>query len=257
MDVKKKMMHVGLYPGDVGQYVFLPGSPERAAQLAKMLDHANEVAYNREYRTFTGTLEGIPVSVTSTGMGGPSTAIAVEELHECGARTMLRVGTCESLSRLVKVGQLVLPNGAVRMEGVAQQYAPLEFPAIPDMSLFASLAETAGEMGITYHIGIDVTKACFSSQYAAFERPVSSVLHARWQAYRAGGALCADMGCAPLFVAARTLGVRAAAVLAVAFNDGQYSDDANDWPEACEALVCDVAVAAMRKLILQERDGVA
>ena len=254
MPEKKKMMHIGLYKGDIGEYVLLPGSPERAERLSHMLEDATEVAYNREYRTYTGKLDGIAVSVTSTGMGGPSTAIAVEELRECGAHTIIRVGTCESLSNSVHVGQVVLPNGAVRMEGVANHYSPPEFPAVPDMEVLAALEAAAREVNAVFHIGIAVTKAVFSSQYAAQERPICHSLKERWYAYRSAGALCAEMGCAPMFTAAGSLQMRAAAVLGVAFENDRYSDDAADWNEDCEEIACRVAVEAVRKLINHEKE---
>ena len=147
----KRMMHVGLCAGDVGGYVLLPGSPERAVRLAFYLEDPKEMAYFREYQTFTGLLEGERVSITSTGMGGPSVAIAVEELRECGAHTMIRVGTCQSTSPKVHKGELVLPNGAVRMEGVANHYAPLEYPAVPDMDVLAALEAAARAGGRPYH----------------------------------------------------------------------------------------------------------
>ena len=107
----KKMMHIGLEPGAVGRYVFLPGSPERTEKIAAYFDDPKEIAYNREFRTFVGELDGVKVAVTSTGIGGPSAAIAVEELYQCGADTMLRVGTCASTSRKVSLGDVVIPNG--------------------------------------------------------------------------------------------------------------------------------------------------
>ncbi len=249
----KRMMHVGLCAGDVGGYVLLPGSPERAVRLASYLEDPKEMAYFREYQTFTGLLEGERVSITSTGMGGPSVAIAVEELRECGAHTMIRVGTCQSTSPKVHKGELVLPNGAVRMEGVANHYAPLEYPAVPGMDVLAALEAAAQAGGRPYHIGVDITKACFSTQFAAAGRPMGYELTKRWEAYEAGGALSADMGCAPLFVAAGSMGVRAGAALAVTCDRGAYSDDWNDWPEECETLVCDVAVEGLRELIRWDR----
>lgn len=249
----KRMMHVGLCAGDVGGYVLLPGSPERAVRLASYLEDPKEMAYFREYQTFTGLLDGERVSITSTGMGGPSVAIAVEELRECGAHTMIRVGTCQSVSPKVHKGELVLPNGAVRMEGVANHYAPLEYPAVPDMDVLAALEAAAQAGGRSYHIGVDITKACFSTQFAAAGRPMGYELTKRWEAYEAGGALCADMGCAPLFVAAGSMGVRAGAALAVTCDRGAYSDDWNDWPEECETLVCGTAVEGLRELIRRDR----
>ena len=253
MSERKKMMHVGLYAGDIGGYVLLPGSPERAVQLAGLLEDAREVAYNREYQTFTGLLDGVRVSVTSTGMGGPSMAIAVEELHECGAHTLIRVGTCESVSERVHVGELALPNGAVRMEGVADHYAPKAYPAVPDMDVLAALEQGVRSLDVPFHVGVDITKACFSTQYAAAKRPMGYELARRWEAYEAGGALCADMGCAPLFVSAGAMGVRSAAVLAVSCERGAWSDDRRDWPQDCERLACEAAIAGLRQLIALDR----
>ncbi|WP_347559702.1 nucleoside phosphorylase [Clostridium sp. AM58-1XD] len=135
MDEQKKVMHLGIGKGDIGRYVFLPGSPERSEKIAGYFDNPKEIAFHREFRTFTGTLDGEPVAVTSSGIGGPSTAIAVEELVECGAHTIIRVGTCASTSKKVGIGDVVIPNGAVRMEGVGCHYLPLEFPSVPDFDL--------------------------------------------------------------------------------------------------------------------------
>lgn len=252
MSEQKKMMHLAIRNGEVGGYVLMPGSPERAEALSAYLDDAVDVAYNREFHTFTGYLDGTRVSITSSGMGGPSVAIAVEELRECGAHTIIRVGTCGSMQPVVQVGQIVLPNGAVRMEGVAQQYAPIEYPAVPDMKILTALEEAASLERIPFKIGVNVTKACFSTQYLAAQRP-NPVIAQRWEGYRRGGALCADMGCAPFFVAASSLGVRAGAVLGVAFNDNEYNDDFTAWPVVCEELACRTAIAALRILIREEK----
>lgn len=253
MEQGKKMMHVGIRAGEIGGYVLLPSSPERAEMIAACLDHAQEVAYNREYRTFTGMLAGERVSVTSTGMGGPSVGIAVEELRECGAHTMIRVGTCESASPRVKAGQLVLPNGAVRMEGVARHYLPEEYPAVPDMDVLDCLREAAEASQESAHIGIVITKACFSTQYPAPGRPMSRILREKWSAYVDGGALCGEMGCAPMFIIGGTLRIRTAAVLGVSCDDGQYSDDLADWPEDCEKRAIRTAVEGLRRLIEKDK----
>ena len=250
---KKKMMHVGISAGDIGGYVLLPSSPERAEALSHFLDDVQQVAWFREYRTFTGFLEGERVSITSTGMGGPSMTIAVEELHECGAHTVIRVGTCTSASAKVHTCDVVLPNGAVRMEGVADHYAHPEYPAVPDMDVLASLEDAAKAQGRTYHVGIDITKACFSTQYDAEERPWGRDLKARWDAYEAGGALSADMGCAPMFIAASAQNVRAGAVLAVTCERGQRPIYRCDVPAACEQITCETAVEGLRRLIREDR----
>ena len=153
-----KMMHLGIRKGEVGRYVFLPGSPERSEKISKYLENPIEIAYNREFLTFTGTLEGVQVSVTSTGIGGPSTAIAVEELYQCGADTMIRVGTCASVSEDFHKGDLIIPNGAVRMEGVGRHYLPTEFPAVPDFETTRILEEAAIRLNYVYKVGITIVE---------------------------------------------------------------------------------------------------
>lgn len=249
---KKRMMHVGICAGDIGGYVLLPGSPERAEALSHFLSDVREVAWFREYRTFTGFLEGQRVSITSTGIGGPSMAIAVEELHECGAHTVIRVGTCTSVSASVHTCDVVLPNGAVRMEGVSDHYSHPEYPAIPDMDVLAALEEAAAAQGRSYHVGVDITKACFSTQYDAEYRPWGQELKARWAAYEAGGALCADMGCAPMFIAASAQDVRSGAVLAVTCERGQRPIYQCDVPPECEKISCETAVEGLRRLIRED-----
>ena len=250
---KKKMMHISIANGDIGGYVLLPGSPERAEMLSHYLDDVHEVAWFREYRTFTGFLDGERVSITSTGMGGPSMAIAVEELHECGAHTVIRVGTCTSTSDHVHACDLVLPNGAVRMEKVAEYYSSPEYPAVPDMDVLAALEEAAVAGKKPHHIGVNISKACFSTQYMGQDRPWGSELRQRWQAYEAGGALSADMSCATLFVAASAEQMRAGAVLAVTTERNQRPVYQCDIPQECETLACDAAVAGLRCLIRADR----
>ena len=158
----KKMMHIGLEAGDVGRYVFLPGSPERTEKIAAYFDNPREIAYNREYRTFVGELDGTMVAVTSTGIGGPSAAIAVEELHQCGADTMMRVGTCASVSPKVSLGDVVIPNGAVKMEGVSRHYLPVEFPSVPDFQMLKCIEQAAINLDYPYNVGVTITKASFT-----------------------------------------------------------------------------------------------
>ena len=121
--------HIQTGAGDVGRYVLLPGDPKRCAKIAKYFDDPKLIADSREYVTYTGFLDGEKVSVTSTGIGGPSASIAMEELHNCGADTFIRVGTCGGMQLPVKSGDIVIASGAIRMEGTSKEYAPIEFPA--------------------------------------------------------------------------------------------------------------------------------
>src|ERR1700747_1536703 len=137
--VTEKKYHIGLGPGDVGEYVLVPGDPFRTPLIAKHLEGAREVAFSREYRTFTGTVDGVPVSAMSTGMGGPSVAIGIEELHELGVHTILRVGTCGALQPGVKMGDLVIALAAVRSEGTSDGYVPREYPAVASLDMINAL----------------------------------------------------------------------------------------------------------------------
>src|SRR6266568_6794922 len=150
----EKKYHVGLGPGDVGDYVLVPGDPFRTPLVAKHLDGAREVAFSREYRTFTGSVDGVPVSTMSTGMGGPSVAIGVEELAELGVHTFLRVGTCGAAQPEIKMGDLVIAIGSVRSEGTPDGYVPKEYPAIASLHVTNALVEAATTAGVPYHVGV-------------------------------------------------------------------------------------------------------
>src|SRR5256884_3206816 len=139
----EKKYHVGLAKGEVGDYVLVPGDPGRTPMIAKHLDGAREVAFSREYRTFTGTVDGVPVSAMSTGMGGPSVAIGVEELAELGVHTFLRVGTCGAAQPEIKMGDLVIAIGSVRSEGTPDGYVPKEYPAIASLDVVNAPLEAA------------------------------------------------------------------------------------------------------------------
>ena len=141
-----KQYHIGLKNGDVGEYVILPGDPKRCKKIAEYFDNAEFIADNREYTTYTGYLNGTKVSVTSTGIGGPSAAIAMEELVKVGAKTFIRVGTCGGMDLNVKGGDIVIATGAIRMEGTSKEYAPIEFPAVANLDITCSLVEAAKKL---------------------------------------------------------------------------------------------------------------
>lgn len=131
MQPQEVQFHIRCKEGDVGAYCILPGDPGRCEAIAALFDHAAFVSQNREYTVYTGTLLGEKVSVCSTGIGGPSAAIAMEELSAIGAHTFIRVGTCGGIAEKVRAGDLVIATGAIRMEGTSREYAPIAFPAVP------------------------------------------------------------------------------------------------------------------------------
>lgn len=146
--------HIKTGKNEIGKYVILPGDPKRSAKIAAYLDDAKLVADNREFVTYTGYLEGEKVSVTSTGIGGPSAAIALEELVHCGADTFIRVGTCGAMQLDIMGGDIVVATGAVRMEGTSKEYAPIEYPAVASYPVIQALTKACETTGVRYHTGI-------------------------------------------------------------------------------------------------------
>lgn len=253
MSEQTKMMHIGICKGEVGRYVFLPGSPERSEKIAKYFENGVEIAYNREFRTFTGTLEGVAVSVTSTGIGGPSTAIAIEELFQCGSDTMIRVGTCASVSSKVHRGDIVIPNGAVKMEGACLHYLPLEFPAVPDFFILKELVKASKALHYPYNVGITITKASFYTQNEPELKPVGPHLIAKWNSYVAGGATSTEMESSTLFTVGSSLHIRVGTVLVSATDDKNYGSDYASYPGDVEHRAIETAIEAMKNIIRHDR----
>jgi uridine phosphorylase len=213
-----KMHHLHVRPGEVGKYVLLPGDPGRCSRIAQYFDTPRLIAQNREYTTYTGYLDGEPVSVTSTGIGGPSTAIAVEELAGLGAHTLIRVGTSGGMQKHCLPGDLVIAEGAVRDEGTSRQYMPLAYPAAADLELTVALRDAARALEVRHHVGLVQTKDSFYAQQATHPIPVDNELTSRRRAFVQGGVLCSEMEAATLFVVARILKCRAGGIILVASN---------------------------------------
>lgn len=200
--------HLRTKKGDVGRYVILPGDPKRVPLIASFLDDAVLVADNREYVTYTGYLDGVKVSVTSTGIGGPSASICMEELYKCGADTFIRMGTCGGIALPVMGGDVVIATGAVRAEGTSKEYAPIEFPACADYDIVMALREGAKKLGLKSHTGIVQCKDSFYGQHDPSIMPVSYELENKWEAWKRLGVLASEMESAALFTVASYLGVR-------------------------------------------------
>lgn len=200
--------HLGIKKGDVGKYVILPGDPKRCKKIAAYFDNPVLVADSREYVTYTGTLDGVKVSVTSTGIGGPSASIAMEELYKCGADTFIRMGTCGGIDLDVVGGDIVIATGAVRMEGTSKEYAPIEFPAVADFDVVMALREASNKLGYKSHTGVVQCKDAFYGQHNPELMPVSYELLNKWEAWKRLGVKASEMESAALFVVAAHLGVR-------------------------------------------------
>lgn len=213
-----RQYHIQVAKGEVGRYVLLPGDPKRCAKIASYFDGAEKIADSREFVTYTGTFHGIRVSVTSTGIGGPSASIALEELSRCGADTFLRVGTCGGMQTDVKSGDIVIASGAIRMEGTSREYAPIEYPAVPDYQVLTAMTEGAERIGNPYHVGVVQCKDSFYGQHDPEKMPVGYELLNKWQAYLRMGCLASEMESAALFIAGAALKVRVGALFLVMAN---------------------------------------
>lgn len=213
-----RQYHTQIRSGEVGRYVLLPGDPKRCISIAKYFDNPRLIADNREYTTYTGTLDGVPVSVTSTGIGGPSAAIAMEELSLCGVDTFVRVGTCGGMQPDVKSGDIIIATGAVRMEGTTREYAPIEYPAVATFEVSAALTAAAKEQGFPHHIGIVQCKDSFFGQHTPETMPVGYELQQKWEAWKQLGCLGSEMESAAVFIVASKLHARAGTSLLVMAN---------------------------------------
>ena len=244
-----RQYHIQVAKGEVGRYVIMPGDPKRCAKIAEYFDDPLLIADNREYVTYTGTLDGVKVSVTSTGIGGPSASIAMEELYRCGADTFIRIGTCGGIQTEVKSADVVIATGAVRMEGTSREYAPIEYPAVPDLDVTNALVNAAKKQNVDFHTGVVQCKDSFYAQHEPEVKPVSYELLNKWEAWKRLGCLASEMESAALFIVASHLRVRTGSCFLVVANQereklGLENPVAHDTDIAIR-----VAVDAIRELI--------
>ena len=245
--------HIKTGKNEIGKYVILPGDPKRSAKIAAYLDDAKLVADNREFVTYTGYLEGEKVSVTSTGIGGPSAAIALEELVHCGADTFIRVGTCGAMQLDIMGGDIVVATGAVRMEGTSKEYAPIEYPAVADFHMVQALVQAAEKGKYPYHVGVVQCKDAFYGQHEPETKPVSYELMNKWEAWKRLGCLASEMESAALFVVASHLRVRAGSCFLVLANQEREKLGLENPVVHDTDMAVQVAVEAIRKLIKEDR----
>ena len=247
-----RLYHIQVAPGEVGRYVILPGDPKRSAKIAQYFDNPALVADNREYVTYTGTLDGVKVSVTSTGIGGPSASIALEELVQAGADTFVRIGTCGGMQPEVCSGDIVIASGAVRMEGASREYAPIEFPAVADLEVTNALA-AAGELGLKSHVGVVQCKDSFYGQHDPASKPVGYELLNKWEAWKRMGCLASEMESAALFIVGGALRVRVGSCFLVMANQEREKAGLPNPVVHDTDMAVRVAVQAVRNLIREDR----
>ena len=251
----EKQYHIACAPGDVGRYCILPGDPGRCPSIAALFDHAEKVAQNREYVTYTGTLLGERVSVCSTGIGGPSASIAMEELHKCGADTFIRVGTCGGIDLNVKSGDIVVATGAIRFEHTSLEYAPLEFPAVSDFGIASALVEAAEAEGKTVHAGVVQCKDSFYGQHDPEASPVSYELLQKWESWKKLGVKASEMESAALFVVAAALGVRCGSCFHVVWNQEREKAGLDQTMSEDTSAAVRVGVEALKRIIRADREA--
>lgn len=250
-----KQYHIQAGEGDVGKYVILPGDPKRCAKIAAYFDDAKLMADSREYVTYTGCLDGVKVSVTSTGIGGPSASIAMEELVKAGADTFIRVGTCGGMQLNVKSGDLVIATSAIRMEGTSREYAPIEFPAVADIGIVNALTASARALGKDFHVGVVQCKDSFYGQHSPETKPVSYELLNKWEAWKRLGCLASEMESAALFIAASALHVRVGSVFLTVANQEREREGLENPVVHDTDMAVQTAVGALRRLIQEEKEA--
>ena len=244
--------HIGLKKQFWAKYAILPGDPGRVEKIASFLENPKKIAQNREYTTWMGELAGEAVLVTSTGIGGPSAAIAAEELYPGGVRAFIRVGTCGGMQPEVSRGELVIPTAAVRMEGASHEYAPPEFPAAADFTLVSALARAAETLGFPFHTGVVQSKDSFYGQHDPSSSPVGEMLKEKWDAWLRLGVLASEMESAALFTVAAARGMQAGCVLYTVWNQEAEDVHMDDAPPLSEEPAIRTAVEALRIIIRTE-----
>ncbi|MBQ7283802.1 MAG: uridine phosphorylase [Oscillospiraceae bacterium] len=249
----EKLYHINLAKSDIqgAKYAILPGDPDRVPKIAAFFDNAEKIGQKREYTSYLGELCGEKVLCVSTGIGGPSAAICIEELAQLGVTNFIRVGTSGGMQLCVKAGDIIVVTGAIRMEGTSKEYLPIEFPAVPDLDITCALRNAAKKLGYDYHTGVVQCKDSFYGQHAPQRMPVSYELENKWQAWIKGGCLASEMESAALFTVCASLGAKAGAVMLCVWNQerakaGLDKDEEHDTEKAIKT-----AIEAIKMLICE------
>ena len=251
MENKEKMYHIGLTKNNIegAKYAILPGDPGRVRSIASKLDTYKKLTVNREYTSYLGELNGEKVLVISTGMGGPSTAICIEELNLLGIEYLIRVGTSGGMQLDVKAGDIVIAEGAIRMEGTSREYLPIEYPAIANIEVTNALMNAARELKANYHTGVVHCKDSFYGQHSPERMPVGDELKYKWNAWIKGGALASEMETAALFTVTQTLRAKAGAVMLCVWNQEREAAGLPQDKDHDTELAIKVAVKGVENLI--------
>jgi uridine phosphorylase len=253
LDTKQKQYHINVSRGDIGKYCILPGDPGRCEKIASYLDAPKQISLNREYNIWNGTLLGEKVTVCSTGIGGPSASIAMEELAAIGADTFIRVGTCGGIHMDVLPGDVVVATGSIRYEHTSLEYAPIEFPAVADFDITAALKAASEDLGYRTHVGVVQCKDAFYGQHSPERSPVYYDLLQKWESWKRLGVKASEMESSALFVVAAALGVRCGSCFHAVWNQerekaGLYMPMTEDTSGAIK-----VGIEAMKRIIAADK----
>ena len=253
MQELEKQYHIKCSKGDVGKYVILPGDPGRCEAIAAYFENPLHIGQNREYNIYTGYLLGEKVSVCSTGIGGPSASIAMEELHNIGADTFIRTGTCGGIDLDVQSGDIIVATGAIRFEHTSVEYAPIEFPAVPDLDITNALRQASVSLGYRTHIGVVQCKDSFYGQHSPERMPVSYELLNKWEAWKRLGVKGSEMESAALFIVASALRCRCGSCFHVVWNQEREAAGLDQKMSEDTSTSVRVAVEAMKLVISQDK----
>lgn len=245
--------HIGFNRGHGARYAILPGDPGRVEEIARFLDNPRFYAQKREYTTWIGELDGEKVLVMSTGMGGPSTAIGVEELFNTGVDTFLRVGTCGGMQLDVVGGDLIIANASIRMEGTTKEYMPVEFPAVSNIEVTNAFVQAAEKLGYPHHVGIVQCKDSFYGQHDPDRMPIGYELKNKWQAWIMGGCLASEMESATLYVVSSILRARAGTILTSVWNQERANRGLSNPEVHDNTAAIKTAVEALKILIAKDK----
>ena len=245
--------HLKLKKGDVGRYIIMPGDPKRCVKIAKRFDNAKLIADYREYATYTGYINGVKVSAVSHGIGGPSTAIALEELIKVGADTFLRVGTCGGMNMDVLPGDVVIVNGAVKGGGTMDNYIPKEFPCVPNIDVLEAMIEGGEKIKTRTHVGVVQCKDAFYAQHAPESMAVDKELLYKWDSYIKAGCLASEMESATLFAIGAAKNVRTGAAMLVLHNQERIRNNINDKKDYTGEEAIDLIIESIKILIDKDK----
>lgn len=245
--------HIHLSEEHAAKYAIIPGDPGRVEKIAAYLDNAKQVGYNREYNSYLGYLDGEKVLVVSTGIGGPSCAICVEELAKIGVDTFIRVGTCGGMQPEIEPGDVIIATGAIRQDGTSREYLPIEFPAVADFKVTSALYNAAETLGLTNHIGVVQAKDSFYGQHSPESMPISSELLSKWEAWKRGGCLASEMEGAALFIVSAARKLRSGAVFHCVWNQEAAKTAMPKERKEDTSAAIKTAIEAIRILIKQDK----